>query len=119
MLGNTVIVDNDITITSDDVNAANTLDTREGDLTITATNVDLNGAVGVDGALTINQTATAQGEVDFASTLNVDNDVNITSGTNVVLGGATTVNAGSLTITAQNDIDADAAAMAIDGNISL
>lgn len=121
VLGNTVIVDNDITITSDDVNAANTLDTREGDLTITVTNdVDLNGAVGVDGALTITQTATAQGEVDFAAALNVDNDVNITSGTNVVLQAGTTVNAGSLTITAQNDIDADAAAMAVTGgNISL
>ena len=58
MLGNTVIVDNDITITSDDVNAANTLGTREGDLVIPLPTMDLNGAVGVDGALTINQTAT-------------------------------------------------------------
>ena len=116
----TLSADNDITITADDFNATTTVDTLEGDLTITATNdVDINGALGVDGALTITQSATAQGEVDFAAAVDVDNDVNITSGTNVIAQSSVTVNAGSLSITSQNDIDLDGATAVTGGSITL
>lgn len=116
----TLSADNDISITADDFNATTTVDTLEGDLTITVTNdVDINGALGVDGALTITQSATAQGEVDFAGAVDVDNDVNITSGTDVLAQSTVTVNAGSLSITAQNDIDLDGATAVTGGSITL
>jgi len=111
--GDTLSVDNDISITADDFNAPDTVDTLEGDMTITVTNdVDIDGALGVDGALTITQTATT-GEVNFGAAVDVDNDVNITSATEVIAASTVTVNAGDLNITSQNEIDMDAAATTV------
>jgi hypothetical protein len=121
--GGSLNVDNDSTITGQNVTMVNFV-TNAGDLTLTAQNdINLDGTVDVSGDFTALTKEASGGDFDAvtggAQAIVVDNDISITSADRILVDAITTVD-GNVTLSAANEVTQSAGgASDVDGTLTI